>query len=453
MTPAATPSKSTVYVVGTDEAGYGPNLGPLLVAASCWTLQTESLGGAETLRRAFSPSSKPTSAPSLTATSASVKAKGKSRRSKKKNDGDGASLFDFLPDDGVPLFPPSDSSSGADSEIDVVSRRIDAIVPDLNGSLAELCARRGVFPLADSKKLYGPSKSLAALERSFWLAVGSARRFLQTVNRSELASVATWRSALALLGGETVFDKTSPPWERDVDFPLPRDPKTGSLDELVAAFSEIDATFERSGVSLVDVAARRVQPLEFNDLITRLGLKSDLIADVTTSLVVETILRALQSQATISQDFGVDGELPVFIVLCDKLGGRDRYAPLLAARFPDADVKTLVESRAASVYRLCARRGVIRDGSAVDFPTEIAVEIRFTAKGEANVPTALASICAKYFRELSMIPFNDFWRRAVDDANLRPTAGYPLDAKRFRAEVDETRRRLNIPDVVFWRER
>ncbi|MBQ8286007.1 MAG: hypothetical protein IJZ10_06865, partial [Thermoguttaceae bacterium] len=129
------------------------------------------------------------------------------------------------------------------------------------------------------------------------------------------------------------------------------------------------------------------------------------------------------------------------------------YAPLLAARFPGADVKTLVESRAASVYRFCARHGVVRDGSTVDFPTEIAVEIRFTAKGEANVPTALASICAKYFRELSMIPFNDFWRRAVDDATLRPTAGYPLDAKRFRAEVDEARRRLNIPDAVFWRER
>lgn len=450
MTRNATPSKSTVYVVGTDEAGYGPNLGPLLVAASCWTLQTEPLGDAETLRRAFSPSPEQSFQPSETAAPSNVKPSTKPRRSKKKKVVDAASLFDFLPVDETPNLPRLANDA---PELDAASRRIDAVVPALNASVAELCDRRGVFPLADSKKLYGPSKSLAALERSFWLALGTARRVSQTVERSKLATVATWRSALAFLCDEAVSDAATPPWEQDVDFPLPRDPKTGSLVDLDAAFAQIDATFAAAGVSLVDVAARRVQPLEFNDLIARLGLKSDLIADVTTSLVVETILRALKTQPAISQGFGSVDELPVFIVLCDKLGGRDRYAPLLAERFPGAAVKTLDESRAASVYRLCARRGVVRDGSPVEFPTEIAVEIRFTAKGEANAPTALASICAKYFRELSMIPFNDFWRRAVDDAKLRPTAGYPLDAKRFRAEVDEARRRLNISDAVFWRER
>ncbi len=450
MKSNATPLQSTVYVVGTDEAGYGPNLGPLLVAASCWTLQTESLGDGETLRRAFSATQKLPPVASETVATSNVGKSPKNRRSKKKTNADAVSLFEFLPADEAPPPPPS---ANAASDVDVVSRQIDAVVPNLNAALAELCARRGVFPLADSKKLYGPSKSLAALERSFWLAVGSARRVLQTVNRSELTNVATWRSALALLCDETISGDASPPWERDVDFPLPQDAKTGSFVDLEGTFAQIDATFTASDVSLVDVAARRVQPLEFNDLLTRLGLKSDLIADVTTSLVVETISRALQTQPLFSQDLENNVELPVFIVLCDKLGGRDRYAPLLTARFPGADVQTLVESRAASVYRFCARRGVVRDGSTVDFPTEIAVEIRFTAKGEANVPTALASICAKYFRELSMIPFNDFWRRAVNDATLRPTAGYPLDAKRFRAEVDEARRRLNIPDAVFWRER
>ncbi len=452
MTSDATPSKTAVYIIGTDEAGYGPNLGPLLVASSAWTLTVESLGSAETLRRAFSPTPKSTLAPTEAFASSNVKKPLKNRRSKKKNDVDAASLFDLFPAEETSVAP-SETSNAAEPESDAVSRRVDAIVPALNDSLAELCARRGVFPLADSKKLYGPSKSLAALERSFWLALGSTRRVLQTVDRSKLANVATWRSALALLCEEAVSFDATPPWERDVDFSLPQDAKTGSFGGLEAAFARIDATFETTGVSLVDVAARRVQPLEFNDLLTRLGLKSDLIADVTTSLVVETILRALQTQTSTSQDFDANADLPVFIVLCDKLGGRDRYAPLLAARFPDADVKTLVESRAASVYRFCARHGVVRDGSTVEFPTEIAVEIRFTAKGEANVPTALASICAKYFRELSMIPFNDFWRRAVDDAILRSTAGYPLDAKRFRAEVDEARRRLNIPDAVFWRER
>ena len=227
MTPNATPSKSTVYVVGTDEAGYGPNLGPLLVAASCWTVASESLGSVATLRRAFSPSPAAPSAESETVAPSNVKPSAKTRRSKKKPAADAASLFDFLPADETPVAP--SEPSNAASEIADVSRRIDAVVPLLNDSLAELCARRGVFPLADSKKLYGPSKSLAALERSFWLALGTARRVAQTVKHSELANVATWRSTLALLCDETVSaDADSlPPWERDVDFPLPRDAKTG----------------------------------------------------------------------------------------------------------------------------------------------------------------------------------------------------------------------------------
>ncbi|MBQ7028923.1 MAG: hypothetical protein IJN32_01640, partial [Thermoguttaceae bacterium] len=141
MNPNATPSKSPVYVVGTDEAGYGPNLGPLLVAASCWTLQTEPLGDVETLRRAFSPSEKPSSFEAETVASSKVKTPSKSRRTKKKNEIGAASLFDLLPDDEASNAP---SSANVDSKIDVVSLRVDAVVPSLNDSVAELCARCGV---------------------------------------------------------------------------------------------------------------------------------------------------------------------------------------------------------------------------------------------------------------------------------------------------------------------
>ena len=247
MNSSATPSKSTVYVVGTDEAGYGPNLGPLLVAASCWTVSTESLGPAETLRRAFSPSPKSLSVEPEPDAPSKVKKTTKRRGSKKKPAVDVASLFEFLPADDAPAATTEPSNDVA-TEIDDVSRRIDAVVPLLNGSIAELCARRGVFPLADSKKLYGPSKSLATLERSFWLALGSTRRVMQTVNRSELTRDATWRSALELVADEMSPNDAAPPWERDVDFPLPQDAKTGSFSDLESAFAQIDATLERSGV-------------------------------------------------------------------------------------------------------------------------------------------------------------------------------------------------------------
>ena len=49
------------------------------------------------------------------------------------------------------------------------------------------------------------------------------------------------------------------------------------------------------------------------------------------------------------------------------------------------------------------------------------------------MPTALASIVSKYFRELFMIAVNDFWCARVP--NLRRTAGYYQDGKRFLNDI------------------
>ena len=58
---------------------------------------------------------------------------------------------------------------------------------------------------------------------------------------------------------------------------------------------------------------------------------------------------------------------------------------------------------------------------------------------------------AKYLRELSMRAFNEFWRAHV--ADLRPTAGYPNDARRFRKDIAAKQRELKIDDRVIWRNR
>src|SRR6185436_16287727 len=79
------------------------------------------------------------------------------------------------------------------------------------------------------------------------------------------------------------------------------------------------------------------------------------------------------------------------------------------------------------------------------------VEFRFQPKGEQHLPTALASMTAKYLRELAMRPFNAFWQRHVPD--LRPTAGYSGDAQRFFGEIQAAKERLAITDFMMWRER
>ena len=58
---------------------------------------------------------------------------------------------------------------------------------------------------------------------------------------------------------------------------------------------------------------------------------------------------------------------------------------------------------------------------------------------------------SKYLRELAMRAFNDFWCGRV--ANLQPTAGYPVDAARFRSEIRTAQAELGIADHVLWRKR
>ena len=154
---------------------------------------------------------------------------------------------------------------------------------------------------------------------------------------------------------------------------------------------------------------------------------------------------------TVARTRGAEKE-PVYVVLCDKLGGRDRYAPILAERFPGAELRVLKESRETSVYRLVAETGKDRTDASVAFRAPVKLEFHFTAKGESNAPTALASICAKYLRELSMKAFNGYWRAAVGPG-LAPTAGYPVDALRFRADVDATRVKLGVSEDAFWRKK
>jgi hypothetical protein len=48
-----------------------------------------------------------------------------------------------------------------------------------------------------------------------------------------------------------------------------------------------------------------------------------------------------------------------------------------------------------------------------------------------------------------MRAFNDFWCAQLPD--LVPTAGYPLDARRFKAAIAPLQLRLGIEDRILWR--
>ena len=79
------------------------------------------------------------------------------------------------------------------------------------------------------------------------------------------------------------------------------------------------------------------------------------------------------------------------------------------------------------------------------------IEFCFRTKGEDFLPSALASMTAKYLRELAMGALNAFWQRHVPD--LRATAGYPQDARRFRQQIAKAKSQLGIDDHRLWRTR
>jgi hypothetical protein len=58
---------------------------------------------------------------------------------------------------------------------------------------------------------------------------------------------------------------------------------------------------------------------------------------------------------------------------------------------------------------------------------------------------------AKYLRELAMLAFNGYWKQRLPE--LKPTAGYPDDAKRFQADIHSAFTELNLPLDHLWRKR
>ncbi|MDR0522525.1 MAG: hypothetical protein LBH00_11845 [Planctomycetaceae bacterium] len=189
---------------------------------------------------------------------------------------------------------------------------------------------------------------------------------------------------------------------------------------------KLTSILHKRNVRLSGMHYRSIEPAEFNRMLDRFGSKGSLLSDTTLRLITEQIAR-------------ITSDSPI-LVLCDKHGGRNHYLDLLTAFFPGAFIRIIQESRESSVYRIL--NGI--NGSRQ-------IEFRFLAKGESQLPVALASMLSKYRRELAMIRFNEFWRRHLP--HIRPTAGYPEDAGRFRQEIAAVQKQLGIPDCEIWRNR
>ncbi|MEM7473601.1 MAG: hypothetical protein AAF483_01275, partial [Planctomycetota bacterium] len=114
-------------------------------------------------------------------------------------------------------------------------------------------------------------------------------------------------------------------------------------------------------------------------------------------------------------------------------GGRKNYMPVLLEAMPG---EWFVE-KAVSKQR-CSYAN-----------TSGNLHIHFSVGGDSFPPTALASMLAKYVRELSMTAFNQTWKKILPE--ILPTAGYPEDAKRFRSQIETQANRMGLDPSDWWR--
>ena len=197
--------------------------------------------------------------------------------------------------------------------------------------------------------------------------------------------------------------------------PLPGAAAAAGIATTAAAVS---AALARHHIQLLAVRCRVVHPAEFNRLLDAGLNKSDILSRTTLDLAA-TLWNAGREAAA--------------EVWCDRHGGRKSYAGLVGRHFGAALVQTIGETPTLSAYLLPADR----------------CRVEFAVGGEARLPVALASMTAKYIRELSVAAFNSHW--SALQTNLRPTAGYPLDARRWREEADAAVRRAGIDEATLWR--
>lgn len=325
-----------IYFVGTDEAGYGPNLGPLVVAASVWKITDSDLRPADLYAR--------------------------------------------------------------------LSRCLQATLPRPN---RQPDSPPQPIVIADSKTLYHSGQGLQHLERGVFSLFGNLAALPQT-----------WRELFETLAAASQRPADASPEYHDYHAPALT---TTTPAQLAAATQFLRQSLQEAGVELVRLEAETLFPGRFNELVTARGSKGAVLTETTLALV----RRVTQGLAP----------GPVWI-RCDKHGGRARYAPALQDCFPEELVRVRDEGRQASRYEWGAGNQRVR--------------IEFVAQGEGFMPTALASMLAKYLRERAMEAVNAFWSRQLP--GLKPTAGYPVDARRFWSETAALRQQLGIPDHILWRQ-
>ena len=304
-------------LIGTDEAGYGPTLGPLVITATKWQCAQQDLD----LYRCFT--------------------------------------------DVVTNSPKVANAKGAPSRILIADSKVASRSSDVGSLelpvLVLMHAVYGKIPstLPELVALVMPNASKDFFQCNFWL--------------------------------------------ENVELNLPLSTSKCEPEKILEMSNRFKKARCKKEAKLSGIRSAILLPIEFNAGVIKYGNKANLLSERTLGLI---------------SDF-ISGSEENVTIDCDKHGGRNYYGPLISKILTDQPVTPLVESPSQSAYYW------VQDGHPRD--------IRFTPKGEEQLPVALASMVSKYLREVFMLAWNDFWKTYLPE--VKPTKGYPQDAKRFLAEI------------------
>lgn len=254
----------------------------------------------------------------------------------------------------------------------------------------------------DSKKLYKPAWTLEHIERavlSFLSSSGMAPKNLDHLLKN--------------LAYDPLSFQINHDWYR-APGGKPSVPLLYPVFQLDRSKNRLHRALMRSSIRLADIKAAVVFEDRFNQLVRAKGSKAGCAW-----AFVSGHLEYIWSR------FGEHHPL----VIVDRQGGRRNYKELLEEVFFPSESSTLFEEPLKSGYRIT--HGVRK----MDVLVQVESEHR-------HFPVALASMTAKYLRELLMTRFQTFWSAHAPE--IKPTFGYFGDGRRFLKEIRPLIDDLNI---------
>jgi ribonuclease HII len=307
-------------LVGIDEAGLGPILGPLVVSAACFSVPADKIG---------------------------------------------SNTWQLL----------SDSVSSSKKHL------------------------AGRLLICDSKKAYTPSTGIAYLEKTVLSCLGILGKTPASITELIDALCPACKGRLAEY-----------PWHKEhynhqIKF---------NQDDIAISAGAFGRNLENHNMALIALKSFCFDVAFYNDMVQKVNNKSTVLFMAVCSLVDEIIKSAQHTN---------------FHFIIDRQGGRTKYTRQLRTMFPDMALKVLDENNNMSSYELSASCKQVK--------------INFAVKADANfLPACLASMTSKYLREQLMRCLNSYFVEKCQ--NLKPTAGYWTDGKRFINDL-----KAIAPDIQY----